>query len=181
MSRGDYDDTDGEPAPLSRRTEAAFDRVRTPGTMLQVFGLVSVFLAVTSLAVYVIAPEQILGRLWDMATNANKNNPNAVQGLPPRNEYIAQGQVQGIAAAAVSLICSVPIFIGGGKMKQLTGYGWAMTGSVMAMIPCTNSCCCVGLPVGIWAIVVLVNSDVKAAFRSSSEVRPRGDDFGDRR
>jgi hypothetical protein len=32
------------------------------------------------------------------------------------------------------------------------------------MIPCTGPCCIVSLPLGIWALVVLMSPDVKAAF-----------------
>ncbi len=38
--------------------------------------------------------------------------------------------------------------------------------SVIGMIPCCTSCCClVGLPVGIWSLMTLMDNDVKAAFR----------------
>ena len=33
------------------------------------------------------------------------------------------------------------------------------------MVPCL-ACCLVGLPVGIWSLVVLLNAEVKAAFKS---------------
>jgi hypothetical protein len=159
-----YDDYDGG-SRGGARTEAARQRVSMPGTCLQVFGLISVFLAVLSLAIYFIAPEQILGRIWDEMNRMNQNNPQGGAALPPRAQYIEEGKIQGIAGGVIGLICSVPIFIGGGKMKQLTGYGWAIAGSILAIIPCTNSCCCLSMPFGIWALVVLLNSDVKAAFR----------------
>jgi hypothetical protein len=49
-------------------------------------------------------------------------------------------------------------------MKQLHGYGWAVTGAVLAAVPCTNSCCCAGTPIGLWALVTLFGSDVRLAF-----------------
>jgi hypothetical protein len=39
-----------------------------------------------------------------------------------------------------------------------------MTASVIAMIPCISPCCIVGLPIGIWAMVVLSKPEVKSAF-----------------
>jgi hypothetical protein len=36
--------------------------------------------------------------------------------------------------------------------------------SIVAMIPCVSPCCCIGLPVGIWALVVLSKGDVKDHF-----------------
>src|SRR5262249_52432082 len=57
------------------------------------------------------------------------------------------------------------IIFGALKMMKLQSWGIALAASILAIIPCTSPCCCTGLPIGIWAIVVLVNSDVKAAFR----------------
>jgi hypothetical protein len=35
----------------------------------------------------------------------------------------------------------------------------------MAMLPCcTGLCCCLALPVGIWAIITMQDDQVKAAF-----------------
>jgi hypothetical protein len=41
-----------------------------------------------------------------------------------------------------------------------------MTGAIVAMLPCFLPCCCLGLPVGIWAVMVISKPDVHAAFRS---------------
>jgi hypothetical protein len=39
-----------------------------------------------------------------------------------------------------------------------------MTAAILAMIPCLSSCCIVGLPLGIWALVVLSKPEVKSEF-----------------
>jgi hypothetical protein len=49
-------------------------------------------------------------------------------------------------------------------MKSLRGYGYAMTGAIVAMLPC-NLCCLLGLPFGIWAIMAMSREEVKRAFR----------------
>jgi hypothetical protein len=49
-------------------------------------------------------------------------------------------------------------------MKRLENYGFALTGAIVAMVPCSG-CCLLGLPFGIWALVVLSDSSVKEAFR----------------
>ena len=76
----------------------------------------------------------------------------------------AQGGV-GIALGIVSLIVGVIVFLGASKMRKLESYGFAMTASIIAMVPCVSPCCILGLPFGIWALVVLMNEEVKAAFR----------------
>lgn len=52
------------------------------------------------------------------------------------------------------------------RMHVLRSYGMALTGAVISVIPLLGSPCCVlGLPFGIWALVVLNNPSVKSAFR----------------
>jgi phage FluMu protein Com len=65
----------------------------------------------------------------------------------------------------IGLIMSILLLIGAIKMKALENYGLAMTASIIAMIPCTSPCCFLGLPFGIWALVVLSDPVVKASFK----------------
>lgn len=70
-----------------------------------------------------------------------------------------------VVGAILNLGGAALIAFGALRMKQVKSYGLAMTASILAMIPCFTSCCCLlGLPVGIWALVVLLDKDVKAAF-----------------
>jgi len=56
------------------------------------------------------------------------------------------------------------ILFGALKMKKLESYGLAMAVSIIAMVPCFSPCCVIGLPIGIWALVVLSKPEVKSAF-----------------
>jgi hypothetical protein len=62
------------------------------------------------------------------------------------------------------MLVSGLILFGGLKMQKLENYGLAMAASIVAMIPCISPCCLVGLPIGIWAVVVLSKPEVKNAF-----------------
>lgn len=64
----------------------------------------------------------------------------------------------------IGLLCAGVIILAGIKFKSLQSYNLVMAGTVLAMIPCTGPCCIVSLPLGIWALVVLMSPDVKAAF-----------------
>jgi len=64
----------------------------------------------------------------------------------------------------LALLCAGVIILAGIKFKSLQSYNLVMAGTVLAMIPCTGPCCIVSLPLGIWALVVLMSPDVKAAF-----------------
>jgi len=71
----------------------------------------------------------------------------------------------GVVAGIIGLVIGVVVLLGALKMKSLTSYGFAMTSAILAMIPCVSPCCLVGLPIGIWAVVVLNDPVVKSAFR----------------
>jgi hypothetical protein len=76
------------------------------------------------------------------------------------------GGVIGMVVVVIWMLFSGIIIFGGVKMKNLQSYGLAMAAAVMAMLPCTTGwCCLLGLPLGIWAVVVLMKPEVKAAFR----------------
>jgi hypothetical protein len=79
------------------------------------------------------------------------------------NTEMMANMVGGIVGSAIGLIFAAVITMGGVKMKQLQGYGLAMTAAIFALLPCGN-CCCIGLPLGIWALVVLNRQEVKDAF-----------------
>lgn len=70
--------------------------------------------------------------------------------------------LQAIAGLVVGLVC----LFGANKMRNLESYNLAMAASILIMVPCISPCCVMGLPFGIWSLVVLNDSTVKAAFRS---------------
>jgi hypothetical protein len=102
-----------------------------------------------------------------MGAGANQPTP---PGLPPEFEkfftsYMDFAQKFGsltnllvIATSAVSILAAV-------RMMQFRSYGLVMAGVILAMLPCTGGCCCLGIPFGIWALVVLNKPEVKGAFR----------------
>src|SRR6185437_14885429 len=55
------------------------------------------------------------------------------------------------------------ILAGAIKMKKVKSFGFAMTACILAMIPCSG-CCLLGLPFGIWGLVILNKPEVKDAF-----------------
>jgi hypothetical protein len=70
----------------------------------------------------------------------------------------------GVVLSIIGILMCGVILLGGMKMKKLESYGLAMTVSIIAMIPCLSPCCLIGLPIGIWALVVLSKPEVKSAF-----------------
>ena len=56
------------------------------------------------------------------------------------------------------------IIFGAMRMRSLQSHSLAMAAAVVAMIPC-GGCCCIGLPVGIWALVTLMKPEIKSQFQ----------------
>ncbi|MEQ1905517.1 MAG: hypothetical protein ABL888_15115 [Pirellulaceae bacterium] len=75
-----------------------------------------------------------------------------------------QGTI-GLVSSIIGLAIGGFIMFACSKMMKLESYGMAMTATILAMIPCISPCCLLGLPIGIWGIVILNDPQVKAAFR----------------
>jgi len=73
--------------------------------------------------------------------------------------------VLGLVFNVIWLLMGGLVIFGALKMRKLESYGLSMAAAVLAALPCTSPCCFLGLPLGIWAIVVLMNQEVKSAFR----------------
>ena len=122
-------------------------------------------LAALTVAIFLAAPEEVSRRWYDKMLQGQRERPaDERTPLPPYEKFAREQQIQWLGGGAVSLVCSFLIALGGIKMKHLHGYGWAVTGSLLAAIPCTSSCCCIGLPIGLYALVNLFGSDVRLAF-----------------
>jgi hypothetical protein len=75
------------------------------------------------------------------------------------------GGLSGIISGVIVLAASGLVIFGAIKMRQLQSWGLAMAASIVALLPCLGPCCCVGLPVGIWCLVILNKPEVKSAFQ----------------
>ena len=70
----------------------------------------------------------------------------------------------GIVSNIIGMVMTAVVFLGATKMRSLQTYGFALASAIIAMIPCISPCCFIGLPVGIWALVILTKPEVKASF-----------------
>jgi hypothetical protein len=69
-----------------------------------------------------------------------------------------------LGTLAVSAVINAVMLLGSLKMRRLENYALSVTASVLAALPCF-SCCLLGLPIGIWSLVVLMDQQVRSAFR----------------
>jgi hypothetical protein len=72
----------------------------------------------------------------------------------------------GIFFAFIGLCVSAFVIWAALKMKNLENRTLAVVASIVAMIPCLGPCCLIGLPIGIWSLVVLMKPEVQQAFVS---------------
>ncbi len=70
----------------------------------------------------------------------------------------------GIVFSIVAIALASFIIFSAMKMKNLQSYNLAMGGAIAAMLPCVGPCCLLGLPLGAWALYVLLQPGVKNAF-----------------
>jgi hypothetical protein len=123
------------------------EKVNGPATGLIVVAILGVVLQIVSL-IFNLAGASIL---------SNARMPNQAWA------NMFSGTIGAVSSIIVILLSGVILF-GGIKMKKLESYGLAMAASILAMIPCFSPCCLLGLPIGIWAVVVLAKPEVKSAF-----------------
>lgn len=80
--------------------------------------------------------------------------------------HMASSGAGAVVGSFIQIAFSLFILFAAIKMKKLESYGLAIAASILALIPCCSPCCCVGIPIGIWALVVLNKAEVKGYFTS---------------
>ena len=77
-----------------------------------------------------------------------------------------QGELAGgIMSFVVWVAMMIQIIIGSVSMLRLRGYRQAMVAAIVAIIPFCSPCLFMGIPFGIWSLVLLRRTDVRARFR----------------
>jgi hypothetical protein len=141
----------GAPGPGSRA--AALEQVNAPAILLMVTAGLGVVMSLVGLAQTVMGGNQLPPELLD--------DPNIAQ----YRSIIQAAQGIGGFANVLTLLLSGLTFFGALKMRKLENFGLSMAAAIIAIIPCFGPCCCLGIPVGIWSLVVLNKPEVKSAFR----------------
>jgi hypothetical protein len=127
----------------------ALQRVSAPATCL-------IITAVLGLGLHLLG---ILGAMLNVGLAGAGMHRNHVP------DIVFTGPVA-LAQGGIGIILSIVVLIGAIKMKGLENYGFAMAASIIALIPCISPCCLLGIPFGIWALVVLSDPIVKSSFKT---------------
>lgn len=132
----------------------AQSKVSGPATGLMVTGILGIVVQALGLLL------NVLGMGLAASQGAQAGGTTAEQN---QLQAMFSGTV-GIIQAIIGIVIGVVIILGAMKMKRLESYGFAMASAILAMIPCVSPCCLLGLPIGIWAAVVINKPEVKSSF-----------------
>ena len=85
---------------------------------------------------------------------------------PPMVQDIQRGAVGPVATGIQGgfVLLNLFIIVCGVQMMKLQSWGLCVTGSVLAMLNIGSCCCVLGLPVGIWSLMVLMSPEVMTIF-----------------
>ena len=135
-------------APAPPRAPGASNQVSGPAIGLLITGIIG---GVFSLAIFFKSSIGTgLSTLW-------------WKGFHYRYEDLWEGAF-GIGVSLVAVCMAAFIIYAALKMRELSHWELAVAASVLAMIPCISPCCIIGLPIGIWSLIVLTKPEIKAAF-----------------
>jgi hypothetical protein len=132
-----------------------------PGVLLTVYSILMLLLSVVSL----VGRGAMAGALKGVSLPAN---------LPPQvreilGNAIAAMQTPGTGfyvQMSLSIVAYTIMAAGGIFMMQRRLRPLALAGAILAVIPCHQSCCClIGLPIGLWCLILLMKPEVTRTFR----------------
>ncbi|HVG57714.1 MAG TPA: hypothetical protein VNA24_04115 [Hyalangium sp.] len=133
----------------------AREQVSVPAILLMVLGGLTIASALFGMVQYLMGSNT--AQMDELLSN-----PQIPEGM---KSVLAASNKLGIVGSLLQLALGGVTFLGGLKMKNLESFGLAMAASIIVIIPLFGSCCCcIGIPVGIWSLVVLNKPEVKSSF-----------------
>jgi hypothetical protein len=159
----DDDDFDDRYYDIRRRDgysrSQALSKVAGPAITLMIYGVLT-FLAGLACVIGVAVGALELSNPPKPQNAFNQN----------RDDDVAMVVVCSLGAVA-GFVCGILIFLGGYRMRQLRGWGLALTATILTFVV-GGMVCLLLMLVGIWPLIVLVDSNVKRAFELERERAP---------
>lgn len=144
----------GTPAapPNSPSSKDAADAVNAPSVLLLLNGAFGILLS--------------LGSLLGAFGGASNEQMQQLAAMKPELAPLLTMMTGAVSviSAVVGIAASGFIIFSALKMRSVEHYGLAMASAIVSIVPCFGGCCCLGIPAGIWALVVLNKPEVKQAF-----------------
>ena len=146
--------------------ESALEAVKNPAVCLILTGVLNLVLAlwntVEALFFRVDIDQQLasMPQFKDPEMQKILNEPQVHQMI-----HFIYNPVVLLGNDLFTLVMSVLVLVGALRMKALRSYEFSMIAAILALFPCVTPCCLIGLPFGIWAIIVLRKPGIKGQFR----------------
>jgi hypothetical protein len=152
-------------------------RAQVPAVLLIVVGVLNLLMALwpayQGVQVSRITPEQLAQIEEQTEKNMKKDPEQSKQWEELKKQgysvasFLRWGIVFFFSWAGVDALAAVLTILGGVRMWALKSYALAVFAAILAAIPFVScsGCFLLGEAVGLWALIVLMNADVRAAFR----------------
>lgn len=163
-----YDPQYDEPPP---RNEALSEQVKLPAIFLIIVAVLNILFGIYQLISAAIAAVRPAADMYDQMQKLFEQlglhdalKGQTAEGL--KTQAVATNTIVGV----VALIAAIITLVGAIQMLRLRSHALAVTGAILAVIPCVScsACCGLGEGIGIWALVVLFSEPVKAAFERAA-------------
>jgi hypothetical protein len=133
------------------RNEEVLQRLKAPATGLIIAGSLNGALALIALLSGLLRLSGITGQ-------------EKLPSDPAERMGFLGATVASYGIAFLTLMLAPLVIYGGIKMMAGKKYGLSRAAAIISIVPLTSCCFIVGIPLGIWALVVLAKPDVKALF-----------------
>ncbi|HZI33647.1 MAG TPA: DUF4339 domain-containing protein [Candidatus Binatia bacterium] len=151
------------PPVMEARTDdartLALGKVKSPAIGLKVTAILNLVFGVWSTVKMTFFPPD----MSEFNTQLERLHDPQLEALLQKAMHISYGPL-GIVSNLFGLVLSVLILMGAIKMQSLRSYEFCVTAAILAMLPCLTPCCIIGLPIGLWALLVLMKPEVKSQF-----------------
>jgi hypothetical protein len=145
------------------------DRVMFPAILLIIAGVVNLLFAGGCILIGAIASPEFIEKAMN-----DPNQPQFVKDAMAQNagnatpaELAAQARIQYLGIGIANVLTMFFSLFAGVRMLQLRNYGLVFFGAIAAAVPCVSGsgCCCIGEIAGIYSIIMLLQPDIRDAFR----------------
>lgn len=141
--------------PSVMSNQQVMHKLKAPGISLIVVGATGGLLMII-----------LLGLSWlGAAMQPELATPPAEMPQAEKSGYVL-GYYGALVAPVFNILPQAFVVFAGISMLRRSSLGMARFGSILAVIPCLSPYCLLGIPFGLWSLVVLSDPDIAAGFES---------------
>ncbi len=145
---------------------AALDAVRPPAISLMAVSVLGFVLSLWGLLRFVISKDKVQQEMRQELEKVFAQFPQ-LKDAHFEEMVTSITSAVGIGGNLLTLVVAALVFFAALKMLKLQSFTFALVAAILVMIPCATNCCAwvFGVPIGIWALVVLNKKSVKSQFK----------------